>query len=82
MGAPVVAPEAEEAPVSKESKRPRGSVAKPAAKKKTTTKTKGGEEDSRVGNRRITTDTYKSQRVVKDFVAPHLTDVIIFCFFK
>ena len=81
MGEPVVAPEAEQT-VNKEPKRSRGPGAKaaPAKPKKKGTKPKA-DEDSRTGNRRINTDTYKSQRAVKDFVAPHLTDAVIFIYF-
>ncbi|CAL1155332.1 unnamed protein product [Cladocopium goreaui] len=79
MGEPVVAPEAEQT-VNKEPKRSRGPGAKaaPAKPKKKGTKPKA-DEDSRTGNRRINTDTYKSQRAVKDFVDCHFVDWIVAC---
>eukprot|EP00435_Cladocopium_sp_Y103_P044834 s1957_g12.t1 len=73
MGEPVKEPEAEAVP-EKESKPRRTRVPKSTAmpKKKTAPK-KTGDEDSRT-NRRIVTDTYKSQRI-----DCHLVDWIVAC---
>ena len=70
MGEHVTAPEEVQTVAEPKTRRGPGSKAGPKPKKKNTPKK--ADEDSRAGNRRVYTDTYKSQRIIKDFVASHL----------